>query len=127
MKHIIATLASAAFMSEIVPTVQIETENGPVTINLSDYDPAKHTAVGAAAPAPVQAPEPQQQPATGDASNGGAPAPAGDAGTMLVSKKGKNFIVVDAAGNAVLRDGIEPDGYKTEGDAWAAVMALPKA
>lgn len=33
-------------MNEIVPTVEIETENGPVRINESDYDKTKHKLVG---------------------------------------------------------------------------------
>lgn len=150
MKILTAMLyASAAFMSEIIPTMQIETDNGPVTINVSDFDAAKHTPVGGAAPAPVDAPQPDgarvnpnspegsnaPQLANQDHANGGqAPTPpaaapaasAGDNTSLLVTKKGKNFIVVDAAGNAVQRDGIEPEGYKSESDAWAAVMALAK-
>lgn len=33
-------------MSDIVPIITIETENGPVDINLSDFDPAVHKVAG---------------------------------------------------------------------------------
>jgi hypothetical protein len=33
-------------MSGILPTVTVKTKNGPVEINLSDYDPKEHTLVG---------------------------------------------------------------------------------
>jgi hypothetical protein len=37
----------AAFMSDVLPTVKIQTENGPVEINFTDYDPNKHKLVDA--------------------------------------------------------------------------------
>lgn len=40
---LLASVAPLAFMSDAVPVVVIVTENGPVRINASDYDPAKHT------------------------------------------------------------------------------------
>lgn len=48
---------------------------------------------------------------------------------MAVTKKGKKFVVVDTAGNAIERDGIEKDGYASDTEAWAAITALsiPKA
>ena len=38
-------------MSEILETVVITTDAGPVTINKSDFDPAAHKLVAKAAPA----------------------------------------------------------------------------
>ncbi|QWY83167.1 hypothetical protein [Rhizobium phage RHph_X2_24] len=102
-----------------VPTVVIETDNGPVTINKSDFDASKHKlvegeAVQVAAETEPPAGEPQpQQPQTEPAQ-------------LLVSKKGKKFIVVDAAGNVIEREGIDADGYGSEADAWGAIMALPQ-
>jgi|GEM_PF-6416580 hypothetical protein len=34
-------------MSDAIPTVTIETKNGPCDINECDFDPAKHTKYGA--------------------------------------------------------------------------------
>jgi hypothetical protein len=134
-------LASTAFMSEVLPTMQIETDNGPVTINISDFDPEKHRAVGAA---PAEAPQPasgdDKQPEAGASdegngtpapasseNNGGAPAPAAAEvdNTMLVTKQGSKYVVVNKAGEPIKRDGIEEKGYAKEKDAWDAIMALP--
>ena len=42
---------------EVLPIVTIQTSNGPVDINESDYDPAKHNLAGASkAPAKTEAP-----------------------------------------------------------------------
>lgn len=96
-----------------IPTVVIETDNGPVTINASDFNASVHKlATAAETPAPVT-------PAASD-DQGGTTQPV----ALLVTKKGKKFIVVDGDGKAVERDGIDADGYATENDAWAAIMAL---
>lgn len=43
----------------------------------------------------------------------------------LVSKEGRKFYVVDGTGTKLTDDGIDQDGYKTEKEAWDAIMALP--
>lgn len=42
--HLISTNAiiAAAFMSDVLPTVYVKGENGPMRINEADYDKAKH-------------------------------------------------------------------------------------
>lgn len=34
-------------MSDAIPTITIDTENGPVVINMSDFDPTVHKIAGA--------------------------------------------------------------------------------
>jgi hypothetical protein len=119
--------------------MKIWTGNGPVVINVEDFNPDIHTRAadddsGPAGdpvegdggtptpPAPGGAdsndqPSTQQSPQNDD----NAPAP------LLVSKNGSKFFVVGQNGAAVEREGIEPKGYKTENDAWAAIMALNNA
>lgn len=43
---------------------------------------------------------------------------------MLVTKKGKKFIVVNLAGEPIAREGINPDGYASEEDANTAITAV---
>lgn len=124
-----------------IPTVIIETDNGPVTINQSEYNPETMKLADSTALTPVAPPTVvPAAPLAIDANNN--PVNAGDGGQFVppvavdngddnapaelaVMKKGKKFIVVSKAdGNAVERDGIEPGGYGSEGDAWAAIMAL---
>lgn len=107
-------------------TVIIETDNGPVMINRADFDEntmtlANMNEVGApAVPSEMQTivpPPANEQP--GQEPNG---QPVNE--TLLVTKRDKKFVVVNADQVAIERDGIEKDGYKTEADAWAAIMAL---
>lgn len=120
-------------------TILIETDNGPVIINKSEYNPNEHKlAEGmpeqfAAPPVPVPA-----APVALDAN--GNPVNAGDGGQMvppqtpaqsvspppvlLVTKNDKKrFVVVDMEQKAVTADGIDADGYKTEKEAWDAINA----
>jgi hypothetical protein len=91
-------------MSDILKTITILTENGPVVINESDYDSsvhvlpmdadalaAKEAADALAAVAPVQ---------------------------KLVAKKGKTFIIVDSNGNQLV-----DTPFATEADAWNAIIS----
>lgn len=156
MRHILlftstAIGRAAAYMSlaEELATVLVKTENGPVRINLSDFDPSKLELADPSdlPPAPVAQQEPEQQQSSADA-NGvkdtpqpDAPdgAPEGDAGdgTVVehpavsdkrgVVKTGSKYFVTDLAGAKIEADGIDPNGYKTEGEAWAAVVAAPVA
>ena len=92
-------------MSSKLPTVAIETENGPVIINECDYDPESHVLAGFA-PASDSDPTPD------------------DAPPMLVSKEGRKYFVVGSDGTKVEVEGIDAKGYGSEADAWAAIMAL---
>lgn len=97
-------------MNDMVKTVMIETENGPVIINETDYDADKHKLVDEAdAKIPVTVPPVVEN---------------GEPENLLVTKKGKKFIVVNQNGDRIERAGIEEDGYETEAAAWAAIMAL---
>ena len=50
-----------AFMSDIVPTVTIKTPNGPVDINLSDFDAHKHEIADATSLPPLKPLDPKDQ------------------------------------------------------------------
>jgi len=82
-------------MSDILKTITIFTENGPVVINESDFDSSVHVlpmdADALAAVAPVQ---------------------------KLVAKKGKSFIIVDSDGNQLV-----DTPFATEVDAWNAIIS----
>lgn len=173
MKNILLSSVAAivAFNSEIVEVVTIETENGPVRINKSDYDPDKHTLSGAqpredgptieefvaagydpknyppkgylsrssdeeiaAAIKAKEAPaEPQQtgenatQPTGEQQPQANTAEPAQQPVQRLVSQFGAKYFIVDGGGNKLTGEGIDNKGYKTEADAWAAVVALPAA
>lgn len=43
----------------------------------------------------------------------------------FVTKSGSKYFVTDSNGDKITRNGIEDKGYKTEGDAWTAIMAAP--
>jgi hypothetical protein len=125
-----------------VPTIKIWTANGPVVINEIDFDAAVHTRAADDDSGPAAGE--QSKLALAPASKPPAPAvvvapvvvepavvapvvvePAVAPTTaLLVSKIGKKFHAVDQSGAAVERDGISADGYKTEAEAWAAIMAL---
>ena len=116
-----------------VPTVRIQTANGPVTINRADFDPTIHVAFtdGAALAAPVVpqseppapvSPVPAPETVTNtEPPQSEPPAPVA-AQQMLVTKKGRKFIVVGADQVPVDHPGIDKDGYSSEADAWAAVV-----
>lgn len=100
-------------------TVTIKTDNGPVRINASDFDPDTMELDGDEPVAPVE-------PITGDAAPV-EPLASDEPFTPLapdlkfVSKKGKKFIVVGADTNPIVGDGIEAGGYDTEQAAWDAI------
>ena len=93
-------------MSEILPTVTIETKNGPVRINESDYDAATMTLVAAEPVTPVTPVVP-------------APAPVAPVAPVekFVTKKGKGFIVVDKSGVP-----LDSNVYDSEDAAWASTL-----
>jgi len=91
-------------MNSKVPTIAIQTENGPVLINATDYDPKIHETAG----------EPAQETA-------GEPA---EPVKMLVSKEGRKHFIVGEDGKKISAEGIEEKGYGSEADAWLAIMAL---
>ena len=91
-------------MNSKLPTITIQTENGPVLINATDYDPKIHETAG----------EPAQETA-------GEPA---EPVKMLVSKEGRKHFIVGEDGKKISAEGIEEKGYGSEADAWLAIMAL---
>ena len=101
-------------MNSKVPTIAIQTENGPVLINATDYDPEVHETVDGVEPAPEPAVEPAQETA-------GEPA---EPVKMLVSKEGRKHFIVGEDGKKISAEGIEEKGYGSEADAWSAIMAL---
>jgi len=94
-------------MNSKVPTIAIQTENGPVLINATDYDPEVHETVDGVEPAPEPAVEPAPEPVK-----------------MLVSKEGRKHFIVGEDGKKISAEGIEEKGYGSEADAWSAIMAL---
>ncbi len=82
-------------MSEILPTVTIETANGPVRINESDFD-AETMKLYEPAETPVIEPV-----------------------KKFVTKKGKGFIVVDATGNQ-----LDATVYDSEESAWSSTLPV---
>ena len=94
-------------MNSKLPTITIQTENGPVLINATDYDPEVHETVDGVEPAPEPAVEPAPEPVK-----------------MLVSKEGRKHFIVGEDGKKISAEGIEEKGYGSEADAWSAIMAL---
>lgn len=145
-----------------VPTMMIETDNGPVVINVSAFDPETMKAHGAeptpitnsdglrmdgptiaefltagylaenyppegyaARSTPEEIAAATKQPETPTPKEPEQPKePATTAQQMLVTKKGRKFLVVDDKAAPIERDGIDASGYATEADAWTAIMAL---
>ncbi|HRQ13071.1 MAG TPA: hypothetical protein PK205_07180 [Promineifilum sp.] len=110
-----------------VPTVTIVTANGPVNINESDFDPAKHQLWDAEQatlplPPPVAPVVPVAPPVAPV-----APAPAAKL-NLAVLPAGKNkFLVVNADdGKPFVAEGIA-EHYANEPDAWAAILAVQTA
>lgn len=107
-------------MNETCPTVTIQTENGPVRINATDYDPKQHKLVGGSA----------------------APAEDNEDGKVDVSKLkktgfhdlliGKNgarggaskFVLFNDKGERVTADGLDEAGYKEENELMAKVPTI---
>lgn len=111
-------------MNSKLPTVTIKTENGPVIINESDYDPDQHELMDGEEPVvepeePVKEPEKTKEPSE--------LTPPVDAPKMLVSKEGRKHFVVGEDGKKIEAEGIDAKGYGSEADAWAAIMALNTA
>lgn len=140
----IALLASAAvpvvFMSaESVETVSIDTENGPVLINKSDYKEGEHKltkkpgeveqpapASGTVVIPPVEAIVPPA-PSAPDQMHAVPPATVA-ADAWLVMKLGNKWFVTDAQGNKITDSPIvNKAGYPTEEEARAAIVNRPFA
>ena len=129
-------------MAQRLPTVEIETENGPVLINATDYDPDAHklslrsqteqaanqgqpvepvpapVAPAEPVPAPVAPAEPVPAPAP-------APSVAADA-SLMVTKKGKKHFVIGQDGQPVVAEGIDAAGYASDQAAWDAILQRGK-
>lgn len=119
-------------------TVVIETKNGPVRINATDYDPKSQKLANAkkveepATPAPAPAPTPTAAPATPTVPPVPAVKPAVDAAgdnadktvKAAIIKEGAKYYVVDMNNdNAKIAD---TDGYPSKVKATDAAQALQK-
>lgn len=104
---------------EILPIVLVKGQDGnPLRINKADYDenPSDWELVDDEVVAPaavVQTPAAQTTIPTGLVVN------------KIGTKDAARFFVTDASKNKVVFDGIDSEnGYATDGEAWAAIMAL---
>jgi len=107
-------------MNDTCPIVTVQTVNGPVDVNASDYKPEMGVLLDPVTFEPLDG-QAQMILASTDA----PPAPPAPV-AMLVAKKGKKFFVVDDKANPVEIVGIEAGGYDVEAEAWSAIMALNK-
>ncbi len=98
-------------MSEILPTVTIETANGPVRINESDFD-AETMKLYEPAETPVTPPVVETQTTV-------VTPPVVEPVKKFVTKKGKGFIVVDATGNQ-----LDATVYDSEESAWSSTLPV---
>ena len=96
-------------MHDTLATVTIETKNGPVIINKSDYCEKKHKLVGAEKTAKAKKPV-EKKPAKKPAKKEETPE------LFVVPNKGGNFVIVDKDGKQQGKD-----AYKSEEDAKAAL------
>lgn len=118
-----------------IDTIEIQTDNGPVLINKTDFDPAQHTAVNPgdaplrdlgtppAVPGSAPPPAPNSQD-TGNPNlnppNAAPPNPPAPVETF-VTKHGKKWLVADGQGKSAA--GFNAEGYDTE----AAAVEAQKA
>lgn len=137
LASIILSCAPLAFNSE-VRTVTIKTDNGPVRINHSDYDPKEHKLhedSEPATPLPPNAGLMQQPPSEGEPKSVAMKPPTVAEGAneriangkFGVMQDGGKFYVVDInANNARVTDikGINKNGYAENKPAWDALFAL---
>ena len=101
-------------MSEILPTVTIETANGPVRINESDFDAETMKLYESAKTETVQT-EPVKTIETVQTVETVQTEPV----KKFVTKKGKGFIVVDATGNQ-----LDATVYDSEESAWSSTLPV---
>lgn len=134
-------------MNNRIETVSIETDNGPVLINKSDYDPDVHQLsdeqldAGDGKKAKKAETDDEREklleqardlglkphPNTGIEKLNTMIADADEPVNMLVmAKDGKHFVVNDT-GEAIVAEGIAVDGYDVEKDAWDAILAANEA
>lgn len=135
-------------MNNRIETVSIETDNGTVLINKSDYDPDVHQLSdeqlddGDGKKAKKAETDDEREklleqardlglkphPNTGIKKLNTMITDAGkpDVKMMVMAKDGKHF-VVDDKGVAIAADGIAADGYDVEKDAWDAILAANEA
>lgn len=130
-----------------VPTVIIETENGPVVIDKSEFNPELHKLAdpgaaavivepvipGAVTPAqvdlgsilaaPVAAALAGSIPAVTDPPANTSTAPAADA-KPIVAQFGDRYFITNATYEKLSGKGISPTGYATSDKAWEAVGKL---
>lgn len=120
-----------------------QAEGGAKEMTLSKDEAEQSVASGVQAPAAwPEGMTPVAAPAAPDYSGGDDTSPvvkdpvkdaaaptAPPANTRLVAQEGKGakakFFVVDGTGAKLAIDGVNPDGYATDGEAWQAILALP--
>lgn len=100
-----------------IETVMIETDNGPVRINKADYNEETHKLHK-----PTKKEEKAEQDAREATNDPNTPNQTDQPTQRLVAKKGKRYFIVDQHGADVKADGVDPNGYETEADAWKAAM-----
>lgn len=142
----IISRAPVAFNAMEVPTVAIKTDNGPVRINMTDYDPKTHELHKADDTHDDQGilRKPLAAPAPDAPADGSAPAAPSEPVVELtaeqialndrinsaklgVIQQGSKFYIVDSnEPTAPIMDipGINPKGYKSNKDAWDALFAV---
>lgn len=115
-------------MSDEIPVVLIQTDNGPVRINKSDYDPEIHTLVD---PNSVVSKETTEGNTESNTEGTGTVIEPEDDETgpaiypLAVVKEGRKFFIINANEQKVVGDpNINAEGYRTNGDAWAIVKTL---
>lgn len=99
-------------MNDTTPTFLIKTPSGPTRINQSDYDPKIHELVKSGE-GDVTPPKKEEKDINGYFAQ------------KHGSGKNAKFVIVDKDGKAIVRDGVDPKGYKTEGEAQAVMVGLP--
>jgi hypothetical protein len=110
------------------PTVHVLLPHGPVVINETDWTPdlGPLCDAGGALLASAADDDKAAQQAADDAK---AAQQAADAPRQqyFVEKTGKLHFVADEKGQRVVSHHIDAAGYKTDADAWAAILAIPNA
>jgi len=86
-------------------TVTVETDNGPVVINESDFDKKKHKLHTSKSPAKKKSPPKNES-------------------KYLVAKRDEKFFIVDEKDQDVVNDQVSTEGYDTEAQANGAIAVL---
>lgn len=126
MKYASTAIAAllVPFAGDTLPTIDVQGDNGPVRINVVDFDASKHTAVN-----PAEAPAPAVNTAPAGAAAPVPPAPPVPPSNtppkqenveQFVTKIDKKFFITDKDGKPL--DAAHP-GFDKEAEAQAALKA----